>query len=271
MASSDMPILKRIALGVEYDGTPYFGWQKQQAHPSVQGCLEAALTRIAAHPVQVYCAGRTDRGVHAIGQVVHFDTTAERVDVAWVRGVNTLLPKQISVLWHKGVSTDFHARRSALSRRYCYVIANTPVRRAVRHHRSTWIHAPLEVDLMRDAAQCLVGTHDFTSFRAAECQARSPLRTVTEIHLKRAHETIFLEIKANAFLHHMVRNIVGTLLQVGRLLQPVSWVAEVLQARDRRVAGLTAPPEGLYFLEANYPSIFALPQLNLLNEPGLWG
>lgn len=246
----------RIALGIEYDGSRYRGWQKQRHASSVQEQVEVALSRVANEPVEVFCAGRTDAGVHGTGQVVHFDTRARRTDRAWVLGSNSNLPRDITVLWAREVSEDFHARFSALSRSYRYVILNRLTRPAIANGKVAWWHLPLEVEPMQAAARHLLGTHDFTSFRASECQARGPVRTIEHLKLWREGDLIYLDIRANAFLHHMVRNIAGTLMAVGEGEQAPDWVADVLLARDRKAAGITAPAAGLYLVHVGYPEEF---------------
>jgi tRNA pseudouridine38-40 synthase len=243
----------RIALGVEYDGSRFHGWQIQTGVRTVQETVENALARVADHPLNVICAGRTDTGVHALGQVIHMDTQVERSPRSWVFGGNANLPSDVSLLWAKAVSEDFHARFSAVQRHYRYIIFNRPVRPAVWAGRSAWYCQPLDVDKMRAGAVYLLGEHDFSSFRARGCQAQHPIRTLTRIDIQRAHDQIIIEISANAFLQHMVRNIVGTLVAVGYAKYPPAWVKEVLIARDRRAAGMTAPAGGLYFSHVDYP------------------
>jgi tRNA pseudouridine38-40 synthase len=225
----------------------------------VQDALEAALAAIAGAPVSVTCAGRTDRGVHAKGQVVHFDTTASRPSSAWVRGVNAHLPDTVAVLWSAEVDGAFHARYSARSRTYRYELVNRPVRPAIAARYAGWFHAPLDLQAMREAAAVLVGEHDFSAFRSAECQAKSPVRTVHALALERAGETITFVIRANAFLHHMVRNIVGTLVYAGRDRRPAQWVEEILESRDRSRAAPTFAPEGLYLEAVEYESKWGIP------------
>ncbi|WP_080205096.1 tRNA pseudouridine(38-40) synthase TruA [Salmonella enterica] len=229
------PVYK-IALGIEYDGSKYYGWQRQNEVRSVQEKLEKALSQVANEPINVFCAGRTDAGVHGTGQVVHFETTALRKDAAWTLGVNANLPGDIAVRWVKTVPDDFHARFSATARRYRYIIYK---------HR---------------AAQCLLGENDFTSFRAVQCQSRTPWRNVMHINVTRHGPYVVVDIKANAFVHHMVRNIVGSLLEVGAHNQPESWIAELLAARDRTLAAATAKAEGLYLVAVDYPDRFDLPK-----------
>ena len=250
----------RIALGIEYDGSRFLGWQTQPAGGAVQDALEPALAGIAAGAVSVTCAGRTDRGVHARGQVVHFDTEAERPDNAWVRGVNALLPESVAVLWSRRMPEDFHARYSARSRTYRYVLLNRAVRPALAARHSGWFHAPLDVRAMQAAAAFLVGEHDFSAFRSSECQAKSPVRTVHALEISRAGERIDFVIRANAFLHHMVRNMVGTLLYVGKGKHPPQWAQEVLRSRARAAAAPTFPPEGLYLEQVEYEPHWNLPE-----------
>ena len=249
----------RVALGIEYDGTDFFGWQRLTHGPSVQAQVEAALSFVADHPVEVTCAGRTDAGVHARCQVVHFDTHAMRDPRAWVLGATTRLPHAVAVLWARAMPDDFHARFSARARRYRYAILNRPIRPALDARFLAWERVPLDADAMHAAAQALLGERDFSSFRAVSCQARHARRNVTSIEVRRGGGQVIVEIEANAFLHHMVRNIVGSLLEVGRGERPAAWIAEVLAARDRSVAGVTAMPQGLTFLGPRYPSEWRLP------------
>jgi tRNA pseudouridine38-40 synthase len=249
----------RIAMGVEYDGSAFHGWQAQGDVPTVQETLEAAIARVADHPLRVQCAGRTDAGVHAIAQVVHFDTDAERQERSWVLGCNVNLPEQVNVLWARPVSPDFSARYSALSRSYRYEILNRPVRSALASRRAVWFHPPLDAERMHRAGQALVGEHDFSSYRAQGCQAKSPVRQVRSLCVSRHQERVLLEITANAFLHHMVRNIAGVLMAIGRGDRPESWAGEVLALRNRALGGITAPPEGLYLAGVEYPPAFGLP------------
>ncbi len=247
--------MKRFALGIEYDGTNFYGWQSQEKLPTIQGELEKALTQIADEKIQVYCAGRTDAGVHALGQVVHFDTNAERNERAWTLGTNTHLPPSIAVRWVREVAPDFHARFSAISRRYRYLIYNHSLRSAVHAGKATWYYHPLAIEPMQFAATYLLGEQDFSSFRSAQCESTTPMRNIHEITLKRENDFIIIEIQANAFLHHMVRNIVGVLMQIGSGLKKPDWMLELLQAKDRRLAAETAPPDGLYLIKVNYSSL----------------
>ncbi len=249
----------RLALGIEYDGTEFFGWQRLSHGPSVQAEVETALSFVAAHPVTVMCAGRTDAGVHARCQVVHFDSDAPRSERAWVLGTSARLPRAIAVLWSRHVADDFHARFGAHARRYRYLIQNRPVRAALRARFVTWERVPLDVDAMQNAAQALIGEHDFSAFRTVACQSRTPMRDVREISITRTGDEISIEIEANAFLHHMVRNIVGSLLPIGRGERSPEWLGELLRGRDRSVAGPTALASGLTFLAPRYPAHWNLP------------
>jgi tRNA pseudouridine38-40 synthase len=256
----------RIAVGIEYDGSRYRGWQRQERAPSVQAEVERALAFVADHPVEATCAGRTDAGVHALAQVAHFDTSAERAARSWVLGANTRLPPDIAILWAAPVDAAFHARYSAVARSYRYVIHNRLSRPAVLRRRVCWVHEPLDAAAMHDAAQVLVGEHDFSAFRAAECQSRTPIRRIERIAVSRKGEFVALEVTANAFLHHMVRNIAGTLIEIGRGDRPAGWAGELLAARDRRAAGHNADAGGLYLTGVRYP-----PEAGLaLAEPAAW-
>ncbi len=249
----------RIALGIEYDGTDFLGWQRLGHGPAIQAVVEEALAFVAAAPVRVVCAGRTDAGVHARCQVIHFDTSAERCERAWVLGVNSRLPPSIAVRWAVRVPGDFHARFSARARRYRYRILNRAVRPALEARYLTWERVPLRAEAMHAAAQALVGEHDFSAFRSVGCQAHSARRRVHAIDVVRDGDEVVLEIEANAFLHHMVRNIVGSLLPIGRGERPVAWIAELLAGGDRARAGPTAPARGLTFLGPLYPPGWGLP------------
>ncbi|MDH5230004.1 MAG: tRNA pseudouridine(38-40) synthase TruA [Gammaproteobacteria bacterium] len=252
----------RVAMGIEYDGSPYYGWQVQKhSRNTVQEAVEKALSRVANHPVRVLCAGRTDTGVHGMEQVIHFDTEAYRDERSWVFGANTNLPKSVVVLWAKPISVDFHARFTAERRRYVYVIFNRNVRPTFLSHRTTWEYRSLDVDRMIEAAQCLIGEHDFTSYRALACQAHSPVRVVNDLQLYRRGHFIYMSIEANGFLHHMVRNIAGVLMDIGAGKQPVDWAKTILDHQDRALGGVTAPPYGLYLQKITYPEEFHLPQL----------
>ena len=249
----------RVALCIEYDGTDFFGWQRLAHGPSVQAEVESALAFVADHSVEVTCAGRTDAGVHARCQVVHFDTRAERDPRAWELGATTRLPRAIAVLWAQVMPDEFHARFSARARRYRYAILNRAIRPALDARFLSWERVPLDAEAMHAAAQVLLGEQDFSSFRAVSCQARHARRNVTAISVRRDGERVIVEIEANAFLHHMVRNIVGSLLEVGRGERPIDWIAELLAARDREIAGVTAMPQGLTFLGPRYPAEWRLP------------
>jgi len=257
----------RIALGLEYDGSRFLGWQKQPGRGSVQDALESALSAVADRPVSVTCAGRTDRGVHALAQVVHFDTEAKRPDSAWMRGVNALLPEAVAVLWSQRVSAEFHARYAARSRTYRYLLVNRPVRPALAARYAGWYHAPLDIAPMREAAAQLLGEHDFSAFRAAECQAKSPVRTLHAIQIERYGERIEFSLRANAWLQHMVRNIVGTLVYVGAGKQPAAWVKGLLDARDRARAAPTFASEGLYLEAVEYEPKWDLPARRRASSP----
>lgn len=259
--------MARIAVGVEYDGSAFAGWQFQRHARSVQGELERALSRVADHPVALVAAGRTDAGVHALGMVAHFDTHAERPMHAWVLGANANASDELTVHWAHVVPGDFDARRSALARRYVYRILDRRLRPALERHRVCWVRKELDVAAMDAAARSLVGHQDFSAFRAAECQSRTPLRDLTDATVERNGPYVDLRVRANAFLHHMVRNIAGSLILVGRHERPVEWLQAVLQSRDRTQAGPTAPPQGLYFAAAEYPAAFGLPSYTLGRPP----
>lgn len=259
----------RVALGIEYDGTHYHGWQKQSGLHTVQSCVEQALTKLANEPIAVTCAGRTDTGVHATGQVIHFDTLAKRSIRAWIFGANSYLPKDISVHWAKLVNEDFHARFSARSRRYCYIIYNHTIAPAIFRSNLSWYYKTLDHERMAEAAQHLVGEHDFTSFRAMECQSKSPMRTIEKLTVTRKGRFVILDVTANAFLHHMVRNIAGVLMVIGSGKQPTDWTNTLLNAKNRSLGAETAPPYGLFLTEVIYPSQFDIPNDEAL--PGLLG
>ena len=250
----------RIALGLEYDGSGFCGWQTQPAGCAVQDALERALSQVASEPVATVCAGRTDAGVHALAQVVHFDTGAQRPDAAWVRGVNTLLPATCAVSWSRLVADDFHARYSARARRYRYLLLNHPVRPAADQARVGWFHLPLDLEKMQRAGRLLVGEHDFSAFRSAECQARTPVRTLHRLDVSRRGDYVVFDFRANAFLHHMVRNIVGCLVYVGKGKYPPEWLGEVLASRDRGRAAPTFEAAGLYLAQVEYEARWGLPE-----------
>jgi len=257
----------RVAVGVEYDGSGYHGWQRQRDVESIQGCVERALSQVADHPVSVSCAGRTDTGVNAVGQTIHFDSPAKRSMRAWVMGGNVNLPAGICLLWAKPVGDDFHARFSALARSYQYTILNRPSRAALGFSQLTWECRSLDVTRMQAGARYLIGEHDFSAYRALACQAKSPVRTLRRLDVVRSGDRITLDLTANGFLHHMVRNIAGVLMAVGRGEREPEWVEEVLSARDRTQGGVTAHPNGLCFMGVEYPPQFALPSL-LSGESG---
>ncbi|MDD4912190.1 MAG: tRNA pseudouridine(38-40) synthase TruA [Sideroxydans sp.] len=250
----------RIALGVEYDGSAYNGWQSQPDVPNVQDTLQLALSKLAGEPIAILTAGRTDTGVHALEQVVHFDTNIARPLSAWVRGTNALLPKDIAVLWAHPVSEEFHARFSAQARSYQYVLLNRPSRMGVHHGKVGWFHAGLDVVAMRKAASYLLGEHDFSAFRSSQCQAKSPIKHLYEIDIQQQGETIIVNISGNAFLHHMVRNIMGCLLYVGKGKYPPQWMETVLAGKNRKVAAPTFMPDGLYLRHITYDAKWGLPQ-----------
>lgn len=252
----------RIALVVEYDGSQYHGWQAQTGLHTVQQALEHALTKVADVPVSVVCAGRTDTGVHATNQVVHFDCDKERSARAWIHGANSFLPKDVCVKWGKEVSDEFHARYSATARRYRYVIYNGAIRPALLRSNVTWQYRQLDHRLMHQAAQSLLGENDFTSFRSVECQSHTPMRHIHQIQITRTGDLVVIDITANAFLHHMVRNIAGVLIAVGSGKHPTSWVNEVLLAKDRKLGAETAPSYGLYLVQVSYPQQFGILQSN---------
>ena len=251
--------MPRIALGIEYDGSAFSGWQSQVHARGIQTSVEEAIAFVADHPVEITAAGRTDAGVHAAIQVVHFDTPSVRSERSWVLGTNTNLPAKVSALWAREVPATFHARYGAMSRSYRYFILNRPIRPALLARKISWIREPLDHDRMHQAAQQLVGQHDFSSFRAAECQSRTATRRLQQISVQRRGEILCMDVTANAFLHHMVRNIAGVLIAVGTGDQPVEWVGQVLAARDRRCGGITAPPDGLYLAGIQYEGTLNLP------------
>ena len=251
----------RIACGIEYDGQPFYGFQVQIQEPTVQSCLEKAISKVANHPVKIYCAGRTDTGVSATQQVIHFETEAKRAPHQWILGINTAVHNGIAVLWVKTVDDEFHARFSATSRSYQYQILNRRVRPAINRHHLTWVIPTLDHNAMHEAAQCLIGTHDFSSFRSSRCQANHPTRTMTQVEVSRAGEVITCQFKANGFLHHMIRNLVGTLIKIGKGEKPVGWMKDVLELKDRTQAGMTAAPNGLTFTGVTYPKAYEIPDL----------
>jgi tRNA pseudouridine38-40 synthase len=250
---------RRVAAIVEYDGTDFSGWQSQAHSVSLQDAVQDAVGFVAGHPVVTICAGRTDAGVHAAGQVIHFDTVAVRTPRAWVLGVNTKLPPAIALQWAGEVAAGFHARHAASRRIYRYIILNRSARSALQRTRTAWIHRSLDAGAMHSAAQALIGEHDFSAFRSIECQSKTPVRKVERIEVRRSGDTVWMEIEANAYLHHMVRNIVGTLLDVQREPDPKGAMARILAGGERRKAGITAPAAGLYLWRVEYPAVFGIP------------
>lgn len=252
----------RVALCVEYDGSDFFGWETQPGQRTVQAVVESALSSVADDPIVSTCAGRTDARVHALGQVIHFDTRVSRARHEWVLGANSNLPEDVSVRWAVPVGEGFHARYSATSRHYRYLIQNARERSALLRRRAAWERGSLDVDRMRAAAEHLIGEQDFTSFRAAGCQARNPVRNVTSVRVTRRGELVTIDVAANAYLQHMVRNMAGTLMEIGKGRHEPSWVAELLAARDRTLAAATAPPQGLYLWRVDYPPEHGLPAVS---------
>lgn len=260
--------MTKFATGIEYSGTAYSGWQRQKHSPSIQQHVEDAIGYVADHRVQLVCAGRTDAGVHALEQVAHFETTAQRDERAWLLGSNSRLPGDIRIKWVLAVNDSFHARFSAIARSYRYIILNSPVASALLHDRASWEYRPLNHQTMHEAAQVLLGEHDFSAFRAAGCQAKSASRCIQNIELQRQDDLIYLDIKANAFLYHMVRNIAGSLIAVGRGEHSIEWFSSVFSSKDRNMAEVTAPATGLYFLRAHYPDQIKFP--NQAKKPVLF-
>ncbi len=258
----------RVALGVEYDGTHYAGWQVQPSQPTVQSCLEQALTTVANQPIKTVAAGRTDSGVHALQQVIHFDTSAVRSERSWILGLNSNLADDINVVWARSVDDDFSARFSALNRSYRYLIYNRVARSALQNNRMWWLFSPLDEYKMQAAADILVGHHDFSAFRAKLCQAHSPMKTIEKIQITRHDNCIAIDITARSFLHHMVRNIVGVLVPIGQGDKPVLWAKEVLASRQRSQGGITAAAEGLYFVNVDYPAKYDFPKVSAF--PVVW-
>jgi len=253
------PTVQRYAACIEYCGLHYAGWQRQKNAPSVQQTLEHSLSRVGDHDIKVTTAGRTDTGVHGIGQIVHFDSASNRKVINWLRGVNTYLPDDISLIWLKPVRPDFHARFGARQRWYRYVILNREVSPSYLHGRVTWYRQSLDIEAMREAARCLLGKHDFSAFRAAGCQSKNPIKEIRELTVEQSGPWIWFDIVADGFLHHMVRNIVGVLAKIGTGEKAVLWSSQVLQSADRTQAGLTFPPDGLYFAQVDYDAEYRLP------------
>lgn len=249
----------RIALSIEYNGHGFYGWQKQKELPTIQGTLENALSNIANEPIYIYCAGRTDAKVHATAQVVHFDTNAKRHIDAWIWGTNSHLPPSISVRFAKQMDYHFHARFSAISRRYRYVIYNHPIRSAILHTKTSWCFCPLDETKMQKAAAFLLGEHNFSSFRSAQCQSKSPNRFISDVSIKRQGDFVIFEIEANAFLHHMVRNIAAVLMKIGSGNKNLEWIQEVISAQSRLAAAETASPNGLYLTKVTYKEPYQFP------------
>ena len=249
----------RIAVGIEYDGAAFAGWQTQAERATIQAIVERALGSVAAEPVAVTCAGRTDAGVHAFGQVAHFDTRAQRSARGWVLGANSELPADISLSWAVPVPEHFHARYCAEARTYRYLILNRTARSALGAHRAAWVHRPLDHERMLEAAAVLHGEHDFSAFRSSTCQARSPIRRMERLTVERRGDWVLIEATANAFLHHMMRNIAGLLIAIGKAESPPSFAGEVLAGRDRTRNAATAPAAGLYLMSVRYPAAFGLP------------
>jgi len=250
--------MSRIVLGIEYDGSAFCGWQWQANRRSVQVVLEQALSKVADHPVTVICAGRTDAGVHALEQVVHCDVQAERELHAWLLGGNSNLPDDVRITWVRHAVGDFHARYSAVARFYRYVILNRPVKSALFRRQVTWCYPPLDADRMHQAAQFLIGNHDFSSFRAQGCQSKSPMRMMHFVDVYREGDKVIMDISANAFLHHMVRNIAGVLMDIGMGKQPIDWTQQLLGVKSRKLGGVTAPPDGLYLGGVYYPEHYGI-------------
>ncbi len=258
----------RIALGIEYAGTDFCGWQNQPNTRTVQGELEKAVSVVANHSIDVFAAGRTDTGVHALNQVVHFDTDSIRSERGWLLGINANLPKDVNVAWVKPVDDEFNARFTAIKRRYRYLILNRLSRSAVHHNRMWWHHHPLDIERMQAAADQLVGKHDFSAFRASECQARSPIKTLDKITVRRQQDCIAVDVEAKSFLHHMVRNLVGVMAAIGDGSKPIDWAGDVLRSVDRSQGGVTAPPQGLYLVDVEYPEQYSMPTVS--GFPVLW-
>lgn len=253
--------MERVVLSVCYDGSRYHGWQHQEEVSTVQQTVEAAVSRVADHPVTVTCAGRTDAGVHATGQIIHFDTEANRTERSWMFGANSNLPADISISWAKITTPDFHARFSATARTYRYILCNQNVRPGIFHKAVAWHFKSLDVDRMQVATQYLLGEHDFSAFRGSGCQAQHAVRTIHALSVKRQGRLIIVEVTANAFLLHMVRNIVGVLTSIGEGDREPAWALEVLHSCDRRRGGITSSPNGLYLVDVDYPEHFMLPKL----------
>lgn len=259
--------MTRIVLGIEYDGSAFFGWQWQEGGlRTVQDEVQKAASKVANHAVSVVCTGRTDTGVHALEQVVHFETQAKRSDRSWLLGINANLPDDVRIIWVQEAVADFHARYSAIARFYRYIILNRPTKSALQRDRVTWFHPPLDTDRMHQAAQTLVGSHDFSSFRALKCQSLSPMRLMYFIDVYRQGEQVIMDISANAFLHHMVRNIAGVLMAIGSGEQAIEWTQELLEIKNRQKGGVTASPYGLYLGGVYYPEKYAIPKHQIFEK-----
>ncbi len=256
----------RYACGIEYDGHGFLGFQSQVQQPTIQDCLEKALSKVANHPVKIICCGRTDTGVSAIAQVIHFDSDTIRDDYQWIMGTNTNLPEGISMLWIKPVADDFHARFSAIERSYRYVIFNRWIRPSLNRHHVTWERLPLNAEAMHEAAQFLQGKHDFNAFRSSACQSKTSIKQIYRISVKREGNLVILDVAGSGFLHHMIRNIVGTLLPIGRAEQSVESMKVILDGKDRTKAGVTARPNGLSFRTIKYPKKYNLPEQAIENH-----
>jgi tRNA pseudouridine38-40 synthase len=258
--------MNRIVLGIEYDGSEYAGWQSQRQNRTVQAVVEMALSKVADQAVTVICAGRTDAGVHALEQVVHFNSEVERDMQAWLMGSNTNLPADVRIIWAKPAIADFHARYSAVARFYRYIILNRKMKSALQRKQTTWCSQSLDADKMHQAAQFLIGEHDFSSFRAQGCQSKSPNRMMHFIDVYRQGDQVVIDISANAFLHHMVRNIAGVLMDIGKGKQPLEWTQELLKIKNRRLGGVTAKPDGLYLGAVYYPEQYGIPKHPVFNK-----
>jgi tRNA pseudouridine38-40 synthase len=265
-----MSITTRVAAGIEYDGSLFRGWQVQPEGNTVQDALEKALAAFTCHPVRVVVAGRTDSGVHALNQVMHFDTEVTRSNFSWVRGVNNFLPAGVAIQWAKPVPVEFNARFTAFERTYDYVLYIDAVKPTLLSGKVGWVHTALDVDAMREAAAFLIGRHDFSAFRSSECQAKSPVKTLKEISVVPNGKFVHFRFTASAFLHHMVRNLVGCLIAVGRGRHPAAWMQELLAHGDRKQAAATFMPDGLYLSRVGYPEEFEIPAPNLSARPGAW-
>jgi len=253
------PAAQRYAACIEYCGVEYSGWQRQKNAPSVQAAVEQAISQVANHDVTVTTAGRTDTGVHGIGQTIHFDSTSQREEYNWLRGINTALPNDISLIWCKPVADDFHARFGALQRSYRYILLNRPVQPSYLSGRVTWYHNSLSIDRMQQAAVSLLGTHNFSAFRAAGCQSKNPVKALRRLDVCQQGQWFWFDLTADGFLHHMVRNIVGVLCKIGTGEADINWARTVMESRDRKVGGVTFPPHGLYFAKVEYDPKYRLP------------